>query len=353
MQRALTLAAKGQGHVHPNPVVGCVVVKNQKIIGEGFHARYGGPHAEIEALRKAGSHAVGATVYLTLEPCTHWGKTPPCAPALVKSGIKELFIALQDPNPSVNGSGLKYLKKAGIKVHLGLMREEAEAQNRRFVTWMRKKRPYTILKMAESLDGKIASRTGNSRWISSPESRKMVHDLRAQSDAVLVGVNTALKDNPLLTSHGSGRDPIRVILDPKLRVHPNLKLFKTPSPVWIITSSKSSSAKAARLEKKGARILRTSLKFDLFDTRNILKLLSKNNVSQLLIEGGGETAWSFISQKQIDELLLFIAPTLVGGRDAKTAIEGIGAASIQQGFKLKSMKVGRIGPDLLVQGSLN
>ncbi len=351
MQRALSLAQKGKGKVHPNPLVGCVLVKNGKIIGEGHHARYGGPHAEIVALQKAGSHAKGSTLYINLEPCAHWGKTPPCAPALIEAGIREAFISLKDPNPSVNGKGIALLKKAGIRVHLGLEKAAAEVQNRAFLTWKRENRPYTILKMAVSLDGKTAAKSGDSRWISSPVSRKLVHTLRAESDAVLIGANTAILDNPLLTSHGRGRNPIRVVLDPHLRTSPRLKIYSSSRPpTWVIASNRAKILAEKKLELKGVKILRESLKYGSINPIKIVKLLSKNNVSQLLIEGGGNTSWSFISKNVVDEILLFVAPIIIGGSQAKTAVDGAGIDSISKAFKLKSMTVGRLGPDIIIRG---
>ncbi len=353
MKRALALALKGKGEVHPNPLVGCVLVKGGKIVGEGFHAKYGGPHAEVVALQDAGPKAKGATAYINLEPCTHWGKTPPCAPALRKAGIKEAYVSLKDPNPSVNGIGIFHLRRGGIRVHVGLEREAAEALNKSFFTWKREDRPYTILKMAISLDGKTASASGDSKWISSKESRKLVHTLRSESDAVLVGASTVVKDNPLLTSHGVGRDPIRIVLDPQLRTSKNLNLYSPRSPeTWVITTLESSPGKAKQLENKGVKILREPLKSGSFVVRHLIRLLSKRNVSQLLIEGGGETAWSFISAGFVDEVLFFLAPLIIGGRDAKTAVEGRGIDLIKNSYKVKSMTVVQMGPDLVIRGML-
>ncbi len=354
MQRAFSLALRGKGWVHPNPLVGCVLVKNGKVVGEGYHARFGDRHAEQMALAQAGSRAKGATAYVNLEPCAHWGKTPPCAPALVSAGIREVYIADIDPNPKVKGRGVRLLKKAGLKVHVGLERAAARHINRAFITWMTKNRPYVVLKMAATLDGKIATRTGESRWISGVESRQLVHQLRAESDAVLVGATTAVKDNPALSSHGVGRDPLRIVLDPRLRTSPALNIYrKSPQPTWIITGAKVPGARQKRMEKAGHKILRESLKNRKSKVNKLLSLLAKNNISQLLIEGGGETSWPFLSSKLVDELYLFLAPKILGGRLAPTWVGGEGFARMGQALELKSMSVARLGSDLLIRGFLN
>jgi diaminohydroxyphosphoribosylaminopyrimidine deaminase/5-amino-6-(5-phosphoribosylamino)uracil reductase len=335
MQRALALARRGHGRVSPNPLVGCVIVKNGKIVGEGYHSFYGGPHAEVMALRKAGQRSRGATMYLTLEPCTHWGKTPPCLPLVAQSGIKKAYIAMPEPNPKVSGRGIKGLKSAGIAVYTGLETEAARELNRPFITWMTQKRPYTILKLAMTLDGKTATRTGDSKWISSPESRKRVHELRAGVDAVLVGAQTAIADNPSLTSHGHGRNPLRIVLDPTLRTPLGLKLYSDrQAPTAIVVSPSVPKRRLFLYQKKGIQILRNNMKNGLFELKQLMKLLSQTNVSQLLIEGGKKTAETFIDQNLIDEMQLFIAPKVIGDR-----------ARMNQATKLP-------GDDILIQGRL-
>lgn len=314
MQRALRLALRGKGWVHPNPLVGCVLVSRNRVVGEGYHARYGGPHAEQVALAKAGSKARGATAYVNLEPCTHWGKTPPCAPSLRAAGIREIYVADKDPNPKVNGKGISFLKRSGIQTHVGLGRDVARAINKPFITWMTQNRPYVTLKMACTLDGKIASRTGESKWISGAQSRRLVHKIRAESDAVLIGANTAIADNPELSAHGEGRNPIRIVLDPRLRTPASLKVYRPSSqPTWLIAGRPVSRERAKRMIESGHKILRENLKFGKSKVKSLLKTLSKNNISQLLIEGGGETSWSFLSEKLVDEILLFVAPLILGG----------------------------------------
>ncbi|MCG3203402.1 MAG: Riboflavin biosynthesis protein RibD [Elusimicrobia bacterium] len=304
MRRALHLAAKGQGFVNPNPKVGCVIVKKGKIIGEGYHQRFGGPHAEILALAQAGSKAKGATMYLTLEPCTHFGKTPPCAPEILKAQIHQIYVAMKDPNPLVSGKGIQTMKKGGVSVHVGLEEEAAQDLNRPFVTLMTKKRPYVILKMALTLDGKIATKTGDSKWITSTASRRYVHALRSQSDAILVGKRTALMDKPRLTSHGIGRNPTR----------------------FVVTSQGKKKMTA----------------------KTILNSLARQHVSQLMVEGGGETSWSFIKENLVDELYFFVAPLIIGGRTAPSPVEGEGFKKINEGLKLHSLTVSRINDDILI-----
>ncbi len=300
MQRALELAARGKSSVSPNPCVGCVIVKNGKIVGEGHHEEFGGPHAEVIALRKAGPLAAGATAYITLEPCTHWGKTPPCAPIVINAGIKRVIIAMKDPNPIVSGNGIAELRKARIKTEVGIEEKAARHLNRSYILWMTEKRPYVVLKMAMTLDGKIASKAGESKWISSETSRRLVHKLRAESDAVLVGSRTAMLDKPTLTSHGHGRDPLKIILQRK-----------------------------------------TNLK-------TLLSSLATNNVAQLLVEGGGETAWRFVSENLVDELYFFIAPKILGGRDAISPVEGEGFKRIKDALPLHDLSVTRVEQDILV-----
>lgn len=351
MERALLLAEQGRGQVSPNPLVGCVIVNKGRLVGEGFHKAFGGPHAEIHALQKAGPKSKGATAYLTLEPCTHFGKTPPCAPAVINSGLKEVYIATTDPNPVVAGRGVQALRKAGIKVHVGLGQGPARHQNRAYWTWRTLKRPHVVLKAAMTLDGKIATCTGESRWISGPVSRRLVHKLRAESDAVLIGAQTAIHDNPRLTSHGEGRNPLRVVLDPRLRTPESLMLYRDhAAPSLVVTSPRSNESKARKLNKMGVQILRQGLKFGEFELIKTLRTLSNMNVSQLFVEGGGTTHGFFLTQKLIDEVYLFLAPLLVGGKHAPTAFEGPGLSRLAQGLKLRSYSVTRSGEDILIHG---
>ncbi len=350
MRRALSLAARGKGKVNPNPMVGCVIVKSGRIVGQGTHSRFGGPHAEVLALRQAGPKARGATAYVTLEPCSHWGKTPPCAPALVRGGIKKVVAAMRDPNPLVAGKGFHTLKKGGVKLQIGVERAAAEALNRPFLTRFRLGRPYIVLKTAMTLDGKINTKNGFSRWISGETSRRLVHKLRAESDAVLIGAETAARDNPRLTSHGAGRNPLRIILDPRLRTVLNLHVYNDrQAPTLVVTSPKVAPGKMKFLENKGVQILRMTLKFGFIDVRKLVRELVKYNVNQLLIEGGGETSWGFVKARLVDEAFFFVAPLLLGGREAKTPVEGEGFRKLTRGLRLSLASVTRIGEDVLIR----
>jgi len=335
-------------------MVGCVLVKKGRIVAEGYHARFGGPHAEMSALEKAGARAKGSTAYLNLEPCIHWGKQPPCAPALLHAGIKEVFISHADPNPLVHGEGIKFLKRNRVRVHLGLEEKAARHLNRAFLTWKTKARPYVILKMAMSLDGKIATARGDSKWISGPAARNVVHQLRAESDAIVIGANTARHDNPLLTSHGAGRNPLRVVVSQSLDLPTNLKLMKDRSAqTCIMTSDKSAYEKSSVFQKTRVFIVRTALKKGRLDLKDGLKQLSKINVSQILLEGGGETAWAFISQGLVDEVLLFVAPKLIGGRLAPSPISGDGFSALSEAVPIESVETIRLGDDLMIRGLIH
>ncbi|MBV9081013.1 MAG: bifunctional diaminohydroxyphosphoribosylaminopyrimidine deaminase/5-amino-6-(5-phosphoribosylamino)uracil reductase RibD [Elusimicrobia bacterium] len=349
MRRALSLAARGKGRVSPNPCVGCVIVKNGRIVGEGFHEYFGGPHAEIAALKKAGARARGATLYVTLEPCSHWGKTPPCAPEVARSGVRRVVAAMSDPNPLVSGRGRSLLRRAGIRVDVGLERPAAEFLNRSFLTYITKRRPHVLLKTAMTLDGKIATARGDSRWVSGPESRRLVHRLRAESDAVAVGATTAERDNPALTSHGEGRDPLRVVIDPTLRTRPTLKMFSDDRrPPVIVAGGAASRAREARLVKKGARVLRVRESKGGLDLGEALASLAKMEVGQLLLEGGGETAWNFLKAGFVDEVMSFIAPKLLGGRTAVTPVGGDGFSAMSKARPLEILSLTRVGDDIVV-----
>ncbi len=352
MLRAIELGYRGKGQTKPNPCVGCVIVKEAKIVGEGFHQEFGGPHAELNALRQAGLRAKGATVYLTLEPCAHWGKTPPCAPELVRAGIKRVFIGVLDPNPLVKGRGIQILKKAGIQVTMGLEQAACEALMRAYLFWRKENRPFVILKSAMTMDGKISSRTGDSKWITSELSRSLVHELRSDSDAVLVGCNTIIKDNPQLTTHGKGKNPIRIVLDPHLRCPHQARVFNDRlAPTWVVTQ-KGNHAKESLLRKKGVEVIRCLPRNEGFPLINILRTFAKKSVSQLFVEGGGETAWGFLKAGLVDEFILFIAPKILGGRDAKTPVEGLGFDKIRNALNMSIISASSCGSDILIRGKL-
>lgn len=349
MQRALTLAAKGKGRVSPNPCVGCVIVRNGEIIAEGFHSLFGGPHAEIAALRQAGGRARGADMYVTLEPCTHWGKTGPCAPEVVRAGLRRVHIAMLDPFAKVAGRGAAALRRAGIKVTIGTEKKAAAHLNRAFLTWVTRRRPHVVYKAAMTLDGKTASRTSNSRWITGVPARELVHHLRSDSDAVLVGTRTALADNPNLTSHGAGRTPLRVVIDRTLKLPLSLQLFDTRlARTVVIAGMRASGRRMDELAKQGVRVLQVKEKAGVIDLKSALRELAKLGVSQLLLEGGGETSWNFVKNDLVDELIFFVAPMLVGGRAAPTSVDGLGYPKLAVARRFSILSTARVGDDLMI-----
>lgn len=317
MSLCLALARKGAGHVSPNPLVGCVIVKRGTVLAEGYHRRVGGPHAEIEVLKKVKFKAKGATLYCNLEPCFHHGRTPPCVHRVIDSGVSRVVIAHRDPHSKVAGKSIRLLKRAGIKVTVGLLKKEAQFLNRFFITWITKKRPYVVLKAAMSLDGKITLPGKKTGWITGPQARARVHQIRSCIDAIIVGVNTVIKDNPRLNVRGirGARQPFRVILDSRLRTPLKGNLWSTRGgPILLATSSRP-TIKAKKYESQGAEIL-----FLDRDTKGrvslgkLLGTLAKREVTSVLVEGGGLLFSSFYDQGLIDELVLHIAPKVFGSR---------------------------------------
>lgn len=343
MQKALELSLKG--NPSPNPLVGCVITKANKIIATGFHKKFGEAHAEINALKKAGKKAINAEIYVSLEPCTHFKgkKTPACAQAIIKSGIKKVFIALTDPNKKVKGKGIKQLKKAGIKVETGLLKEKAEKINESFIKFQKTGQPFVTLKAAITLDGKIASKTFESKWISSEESRKKVHEMRSKTDAVLTGENTVLKDNPKLTARiKGGRNPLRVIVTSK-KIPSDYNVFVDSNFLIATTDKKLFSEK-----KFQGKILELKAKNNLVDLKKLLSELGKRNVSSLLVEGGSGIYSSFVKQKLADKLVLFIAPKILGS--GIPVFGGLGVKKPEKALELKCVSFSETGKDLLLEG---
>lgn len=355
MKRALTLAMKGQGFVHPNPLVGAVLVKNNKIIGEGAHERFGGPHAEVNAIRRAAQSPAGATLYITLEPCAHTGKTPPCTDLILKSGIKRVVAGANDPNPLVSGKGLRILSKKGVKVTAGIMRKEAEALNKDFNHWIRAKTPYVVAKTAQSLDGKIATKSGQSQWITGPEARRYGQRLRAACDAILVGVNTILRDDPLLSvRQGKGApQPLKIVLDSRLKTPPRARIFSKESPGNVILAvTRKAPRNKGRLFRGKAEILVVKEKGGKVDFTALLKSLGKRGVVSVLIEGGGEVIGEAFSSKVVNEVYFFIAPKIIGGRTAIPSVGGAGVSSLKDAAAIWNLEVRPVGKDLLAHGVL-
>ncbi len=355
MRLALRLAKKAAGLTSPNPLVGAVIVKNRAVIGQAYHKRAGLAHAEVLALDKAGKAARGGSLYVTLEPCCHFGQTSPCVEKILACGIKKVIFALSDPNPLNNGKGRKFLRRQGVKVISGVLEEEARALNRVFIKHITKQMPFVTVKIAQSLDGKIAASSGDSRWITSPASRNFAHKLRSQADAVLVGINTVLKDDPLLSCRLNNRlykkQPKKVIVDTRLKLSPNSKVFspRSPAEVVIATTRFAPRAKVLYFKKKATVILAKDEEKRV-NLRDLLSKLAGQGLAHILIEGGGEIIASALEKGLVDRMVVFISPKIIGGRQAPTAVEGKGIEKIKQALRLKDMKVKRIGSDLMIEG---
>ncbi|MDD5428638.1 MAG: bifunctional diaminohydroxyphosphoribosylaminopyrimidine deaminase/5-amino-6-(5-phosphoribosylamino)uracil reductase RibD [Candidatus Omnitrophica bacterium] len=346
MRMALGLARRAEGLTNPNPAVGAVIVKDGKIVGKGYHKRCGLPHAEVNALREAGSKARGATLYVTLEPCDHFGRTGPCTEAIIKAGIKRVVAAMKDPNPIVSGKGLKKLKRHGIKVSAGLCKDAAANINKPFIKFVTTGMPYVTVKMAESLDGKIAANSGDSKWITADDSRRYVHGLRAKADVVMVGVNTVIKDDPLLISKVSkGKQPARVIVDSSLKTPPNARIFSHTdiSPVYIA---------ATKYGGKRCDIIKARADRGKVDLKDLLKKLGRMGFIHVMVEGGGELAASLVEKRLADEFLFFIAPKIIGGRSAVTSVEGAGIRYMKSALALRNVKIRKFKKDILIKAEV-
>ena len=356
MAQALALAARGVGCAGPNPPVGAVVVRNGRIIGKGYHRRAGGPHAEVVALHQAGARARGATLYVTLEPCCHLDKlTPPCVPLILAKRIRRVVVATSDPNPKVRGRGLSALRRAGLRVIVGVGRAKAAALIEPYRTRMISGRPLVTVKIASTLDGKIATAQGESRWITGVQSRQAVQRLRAQSDAVLVGVGTIVADDPSLTvrARAGKRRPLRIILDPQLRIPRDAKVLTDGmAPTLLVTTSSASMTARSALEHRGAEILILPGRKGRIEWRYLLNALGRRGISSLLIEGGAEVNASAVREHAVDRVIFFIAPRLLGGRDALGAIGGTSPARLADALVLRDLTVRRIGSDIMVEGRL-
>ncbi len=391
MRRALKLAARGQGAVEPNPMVGCVIVRDPKttdcakiapdcdnadavcvdcadfadetaesrIVGEGWHQRYGGPHAEVNALAAAGDAARGATMYVTLEPCSHFGKTPPCCDAVIAAGIRRVVVATRDPFPKVDGSGIEKLEAAGIEVKVGVLENKARELNAPYWTRLTKKRPWIIGKWAMTLDGKIATRVGSSYWISSDESRLLVHRLRSRVDAILIGSRTAMEDDPKLTvrlpeGETPLRTPTRIVFDSggTLSAFSELALTARDVPLLLVFGPEAPVEKKVFWESKGAEVL--VIDAPTREQRLILLMeeLTERGMTNVLVEGGGELLGRLFDLEMIDEVKVFVAPKIVGGKEAVVPVGGVGRELMRKAATLKNRKTEIVGPDILISGAI-
>ena len=345
MRSCLELARQGLGSVEPNPMVGAIVARGGKVIAEGWHRRFGGPHAEADALGRAGARARGATLYVTLEPCPHFGKTPPCTDRILEAGVREVVAAVRDPNPIVNGKGLQILRRRGLKVRTGTLEKEAVHLNRGFFKAHRFGLPYVAAKWAMTLDGKIATRTGDSRWVSGDEARGWVRGLRDDYQAILVGANTALRDDPGL--RGGKRDPIRIVLDSNARLPLDSQLVRTAKErrTIVAVTDSAPAAKLRKLERAGVQVIR----LEAIELRVVFEELARSGIHSILVEGGGEVHASLFESGLADEVLVVVAPKIAGGRDAVTPVEGEGLSKMAEALKLKDIRVERLGNDVLIR----
>lgn len=353
MQRALELARFGWGTVNPNPLVGAVVVKDGRVVGEGYHKKAGQPHAEVMALKQAGEQAAGATMYVTLEPCSHFGRTPPCAEAVIKAGIKEVIIAMEDPNPRVSGRGIAMLKQAGINVIVGVMENEAKRLNEVFIKYITSDMPFVIWKCAMTIDGKVATATGDSKWITNEISRGYVHWWRYRVSAILAGIGTVLADDPMLTVRlpevAVEKQPVRIIADSLARIPLNAKVLNMEEGKSIIAVSKAAGHERVKaLIEKGADVIVTE-GVDKIDLKSLMKELHNREIDSVLIEGGPTLAGNAIKNNIVDKAMVFIAPKLVGG-SAISALEGEGAKQMQDVKVLKDIMTKRFKDDVLIEG---
>ncbi|WP_145313699.1 bifunctional diaminohydroxyphosphoribosylaminopyrimidine deaminase/5-amino-6-(5-phosphoribosylamino)uracil reductase RibD [Gimesia fumaroli] len=359
MQRALDLASLGTGSVEPNPAVGAVIVdENLNLIGEGYHQQHGGPHAEIHALTMAGTRAKGATIYVTLEPCCHQGKTGPCSQAIIKAGIKKAVIAMRDPAPHVDGGGIAELQQAGIEVELGLLESAAQKLVRPIVKRVTTGLPWVHAKWAMTLDGKLATRTGHSQWISNELSRELVHQLRGRMDAIIVGQQTAEKDDPLLTARPAGpRTPARIVVDSQAALSCQSKLVQSidEAPVMVIAHDSAPTNNIKQLEQVGVEVLLFSnptLQTAQPDLKQCLLELGRKEMTNILIEGGGSLLGSCFDARLIDEVHVFIAPKIVGGKTAITPLAGQGLDTIPQFQNITECQIRTLDSDIYVQGQI-
>ncbi len=355
MKLAMQLALKGKGKTSPNPMVGALVVKNGRIISKGFHEKCGFAHAEAIALNKAGNLTKGATLYVTLEPCAHFGRTPPCVEGIIKSGVKKVVVGMIDPNPLNNTRGINILRQNKIKVEVGFLEEELRRMNEVFIKYITKRTPFITVKVAESLDGKIAARGGDSKWITSDKSLAFGHRLRKDYDAIMVGVNTIIRDNPKLNAWFSKKNPVKIVIDSELSTPQDANIFSGNSQVIIVTLPHPPGQETENrgiLEKK-AKILEVKEKSGEANLRDAVKKLAQMEITNILVEGGGTLIGSLFDEGLVDKILFFVAPKIIGGKDAISSVMGHGISRIDKAIKVKDIKFRRLGEDFLFEGRIS
>ena len=351
MNLAMDLAVTAKGKTNPNPIVGAILVKNGLIVGSGLHRKAGEPHAEVHAFRMAGEHAVGATLYVTLEPCSHYGRTAPCAELVRDSGVSRVVVALQDPNPLVAGKGIKMLVDAGIEVEVGVKGPEAALINERFIHNMRTLTPYIISKVAMTLDGKLATHKKHSQWITGSEARKQVHRIRNEVDAIMVGIGTVLADNPSLTTRlpEGGKNPIRIILDSNLRIPLESQVMNTTeAKTWIVTRENADPNKLALLMEKGVEVIYSPVRETGLDLPILLKTLYDKGITDVLLEGGSELNGTFLKERLINKFLIFVAPKLLGGLNSLTPFAGPNLDQMDESLEVDLQTIEKFGNDLCI-----
>lgn len=356
MRLAMQLAGNAIGRTSPNPLVGAVIVKDNRVVGCGWHRKAGTPHAEVHALNQAGELAQGADVYVTLEPCAHYGKTPPCAKALVEAKVKNVYGGLLDVNPKVAGKGFKILEDAGIHVEYGFLQDELRKQNEVFFKWIEHKKPFIVLKAAMTLDGKIATATGQSKWITNETSRAYGYKLRDIYDGIMVGINTVIEDNPMLTARvDGGKNPIRIVVDSSLRIDINANVVQDKSAKTIVaTIDKADKDKILKLQAQDVDVIVVDKdENDKVDIEKLLDILGQQNICSILVEGGATLSGSFVARKLVDKVYFFIAPKIVGGKEAKTPVAGTGILNLQEALALKDIQIEKLEEDILIIGRVD
>ena len=356
MRLAMQLAGNAIGRTSPNPLVGAVIVKDNRVVGCGWHRKAGTPHAEVHALNQAGELAQGADVYVTLEPCAHYGKTPPCAKALVEAKVKNVYGGLLDVNPKVAGKGFKILEDAGIHVEYGFLQDELRKQNEVFFKWIEHKKPFIVLKVAMTLDGKIATATGQSKWITNETSRAYGYKLRDIYDGIMVGINTVIEDNPMLTARvDGGKNPIRIVVDSSLKIDINANVVQDKSAKTIIaTTDKADKDKILKLQAQDVDVIVVDKdENDKVDIEKLLDILGQQNICSILVEGGATLNGSFVAKKLVDKVYFFIAPKIVGGKEAKTPVAGTGILNLQEALALKDIQIEKLEEDILIIGRVD
>jgi diaminohydroxyphosphoribosylaminopyrimidine deaminase/5-amino-6-(5-phosphoribosylamino)uracil reductase len=357
MEQALSLARLALGQASPNPAVGAVVVNNDTVVGQGYTQPAGSHHAEIMALQQASEKARGGALYVTLEPCCHYGRTPPCTQAIIKAGIAEVYVAILDANPLVCGRGKEELEKEGIVVHVGENEEEAREIVEAYTKFITTGRPFVTAKFAASLDGKIATRSGDSRWVSSEESRKYVHYLRYINDAIMAGANTILMDDPQLTTRCCGgrggtakKQPLRIVVDGVGRIPPTVRLFAEPGSTLVVRGRGVTSPEKTAFDKVDVELLELPAEEGMVDPSALLEALGEREITSVLVEGGGILLGSLFDHRLVDKVIAFIAPVIIGGAEAKTAVAGRGVDRMADSLRLQRVRVETIGEDLMVSG---